>query len=115
MASTEERVGKFLRRLLQNKSALELAQSVVGEPKPLPPRIPGGSSVSPISLDKRWQLLNLPEARRELLDPYTVDQADKYQNNIENLIGTVKVPVGLAGPLRMRGMFASGDYYVPLA
>lgn len=85
MASTEERVGKFLRRLLQNKSALEIAQSLVGEPKPLPPRIPGASSTSPIAIEKRWQLLNLPEARHELLDPYTVEQADKYQNNIENL------------------------------
>ena len=28
MASTEERVGKFLRSLLQNKSALEIAQSL---------------------------------------------------------------------------------------
>ncbi|HEX8878602.1 MAG TPA: hydroxymethylglutaryl-CoA reductase, partial [Candidatus Acidoferrum sp.] len=27
----------------------------------------------------------------------------------------VKIPVGIAGPLRVRGMFASGDYYVPLA
>src|SRR5580693_6526659 len=115
MASTEERVGKFLRSLLQNKSALEIAQSLVGEPKAIPPRIPGGSSTSPIAMDKRWQLLNLPEARHELLDHRTAEQADTYQNNIENLIGTVKVPVGLAGPLRVRGMFASGDYYIPLA
>ena len=27
----------------------------------------------------------------------------------------MKVPVGLAGPLRVNGLFASGDYYVPLA
>ncbi|HZP81295.1 MAG TPA: hydroxymethylglutaryl-CoA reductase [Chthonomonadaceae bacterium] len=40
---------------------------------------------------------------------------ERYQSNIENFIGTVKVPVGLAGPLRVNGLVAQGDYYVPLA
>ncbi|MGR5541450.1 hydroxymethylglutaryl-CoA reductase, partial [Vibrio campbellii] len=30
-------------------------------------------------------------------------------------IGTVNVPVGVAGPLRVNGLFAEGDYLVPLA
>jgi hydroxymethylglutaryl-CoA reductase (NADPH) len=42
-------------------------------------------------------------------------QVERYNKNIENLIGTVKVPVGLAGPLRVNGLFAQGDYYIPLA
>jgi len=33
------------------------------------------------------------------------------QNLIENCVGAVKIPAGIAGPLRVRGMFASGDYY----
>src|SRR5438105_8257598 len=40
---------------------------------------------------------------------------EHYRHNIENFIGTVKVPIGLAGPLRVNGLFAQGDYYVPLA
>jgi hydroxymethylglutaryl-CoA reductase (NADPH) len=116
MASTEERIGKFLRRLIRDKSALAIAQSLVGDEKPLPPRVPGAGSVSPAALDRRWQLLHVPEAvRGELLDAHTAAEVERYQNNIENLIGAVRVPIGLAGPLRMRGMFASGDYYVPLA
>jgi hydroxymethylglutaryl-CoA reductase (NADPH) len=35
--------------------------------------------------------------------------------NIENFIGVAQVPVGLAGPLRINGEHASGDFYVPLA
>jgi hydroxymethylglutaryl-CoA reductase (NADPH) len=35
--------------------------------------------------------------------------------SIEIVIGTVKVPVGIAGPLRVAGSHARGDYYVPLA
>lgn len=35
--------------------------------------------------------------------------------NIENFIGVAQVPLGLAGPLRLHGEFASGDFLVPLA
>ena len=42
-------------------------------------------------------------------------EREAYARNIENFIGTVKVPVGLAGPLRVNGAHAHGDYYVPLA
>ncbi len=35
--------------------------------------------------------------------------------NIENPIGAVQVPVGVAGPLRIHGDYARGDYYIPLA
>ncbi len=35
--------------------------------------------------------------------------------NIENFIGVAQVPVGVAGPLRIHGEHAQGDFYVPLA
>jgi len=35
--------------------------------------------------------------------------------NIENFIGVAQVPIGLAGPLRVNGEHAAGDFYVPLA
>jgi hydroxymethylglutaryl-CoA reductase (NADPH) len=38
-----------------------------------------------------------------------------YRRNIENFVGTVKLPVGVAGPLRVNGLLAQGDYYIPLA
>ena len=34
---------------------------------------------------------------------------------VENFIGAAQVPIGLAGPLVMRGEHAQGDFYVPLA
>jgi hydroxymethylglutaryl-CoA reductase (NADPH) len=38
-----------------------------------------------------------------------------YEHNIENFVGVAKIPVGIAGPLRVRGLFAQGDFYIPLA
>jgi hydroxymethylglutaryl-CoA reductase (NADPH) len=35
--------------------------------------------------------------------------------NIENFFGVVQVPIGVAGPLRVDGEHAQGDFYVPLA
>jgi hydroxymethylglutaryl-CoA reductase (NADPH) len=35
--------------------------------------------------------------------------------NIENFIGVAQVPIGLAGPIRILGEHAKGDFYVPLA
>ena len=35
--------------------------------------------------------------------------------NIENFSGVAQVPIGVAGPLRINGEHARGDFYVPLA
>jgi hydroxymethylglutaryl-CoA reductase (NADPH) len=37
------------------------------------------------------------------------------RGNVENPIGAAQVPLGLAGPLRVRGEHADGTFYVPLA
>ena len=40
---------------------------------------------------------------------------DQLPGNIEHFTGVAQVPVGLAGPLRMIGEHAQGDFYVPMA
>ena len=45
---------------------------------------------------------------------FTVDPA-QVAGNIENFLGVAQVPIGLAGPLRINGEHATGDFYVPLA
>jgi hydroxymethylglutaryl-CoA reductase (NADPH) len=37
------------------------------------------------------------------------------RGNIENAVGAVQVPLGVAGPLLVRGEHAQGSFYVPLA
>lgn len=44
--------------------------------------------------------------------PYDPQLAER---NVENMIGTVPVPVGFVGPLRVKGDRAEGEFLVPLA
>ncbi|MDX8549403.1 hydroxymethylglutaryl-CoA reductase (NADPH) [Methanospirillum sp. J.3.6.1-F.2.7.3] len=37
------------------------------------------------------------------------------KKNCENMIGTIQVPVGVAGPIMIHGEYAEGSYYLPLA
>ncbi|HEV2688068.1 MAG TPA: hydroxymethylglutaryl-CoA reductase [Bryobacteraceae bacterium] len=48
------------------------------------------------------------------LAQYSFDPA-VLPGNIENFIGVAQVPTGLAGPIRIRGEHAQGDFYVPLS
>ena len=45
---------------------------------------------------------------------YSLDPAT-LPGNIANLAGAAQVPIGIAGPLRIDGEHAQGDFYVPLA
>lgn len=45
---------------------------------------------------------------------YSFDPA-VLPGNIENFMGAAQVPIGLAGPLRIVGEKAQGDFYIPMA
>jgi hydroxymethylglutaryl-CoA reductase (NADPH) len=40
---------------------------------------------------------------------------EDVRTNIENLVGAVHMPLGVAGPIRVNGAHARGSYYVPFA
>ncbi|PSP46311.1 hypothetical protein BRC60_10625, partial [Halobacteriales archaeon QH_1_68_42] len=41
--------------------------------------------------------------------------AEKARSNIENMVGGVQLPVGVAGPVTVHGEAADGDYHLPIA
>ena len=53
-------------------------------------------------------------ASLEHLGQYSFDPAI-LPGNIENFTGIVQMPVGFAGPLRVNGEHAQGDFFVPMA
>ncbi|HEX2718001.1 MAG TPA: hydroxymethylglutaryl-CoA reductase [Gemmatimonadaceae bacterium] len=105
-----------LRELLRTHTGEELLRKLAPKTHPAPPKVLSGSDVSQAIVDARWRALPSPDgARAVLLDAATAEQASLYARNIENFVGTVKLPVGIAGPIRVNGTHAQGDYYVPLA
>ncbi len=46
---------------------------------------------------------------------YSFDIESVSSRNTENIIGAIHIPLGVAGPLKVVGEFAKGDYYIPLA
>ena len=45
---------------------------------------------------------------------YSIDPSI-LPGNVENFIGVLQMPIGLAGPLKINGEDAQGEFYVPLA
>ena len=80
------------------------------------PKLPAGSAkVSRERALELWQEINGDPALREILLEGASDELSLYQGNIENFIGLLRMPLGLAGPLRVNGLSAAGDYWIPLA
>lgn len=53
-------------------------------------------------------------ARLAHVGAYSIPSRD-LRGNIENALGAVQVPLGVAGPLLVRGEHAQGTFYVPMA
>ena len=119
MAIDLRSVRNYFGRLLADRSQEEIEQALTPSREDISLHVPRSDSTSQISpevVDQRWELLDVEAHSKEyLLDAMTREQMGAYSKNIENFIGTVKLPIGLAGPLRVKGLYAQGDYYVPLA
>ena len=77
-------------------------------------------------LEKELPPLDAIRARREFIAQetgaslenigiFSIDIERVVKRNCENMIGTVQVPLGVAGPLLISGEYAQGSYYLPLA
>ena len=105
-----------LEELLRSHTTEELLKKLAPKSADPAARLPRAMGTSAEEIAARWELLPHREsAEGVLLDAVSGATAPLYSRNIENLIGTVRLPVGVAGPLRVNGTYAQGDYYVPLA
>jgi len=116
MTASDRHASDYFSTLLAKYSLDDMAKRLQPRCDAQPPHVPGGAVISPEVVAQRWELLeHATAARAELLDVHSAATMERYRHHIENFIGTVKLPIGIAGPLRVNGLFAQGDYYVPLA
>lgn len=114
-------INEYMARLGQRMNADEAEARLRPDPdRPRSPKIKSASRVSEATVENAWRiLLDATDAtegdRARIADPQALADASAYAANIENFIGTVKMPVGVLGPLRVNGLHAKGDFYVPLA
>lgn len=106
---------QHIARILGSESPEHAAERLLPDLESLP-RVPAGSAkVTPERACKLWDEIGGDPALREILLDRVADELSRYQGNIENAIGLLRMPIGLAGPLRVNGLAAKGDYPIPLA
>ncbi len=64
---------------------------------------------------RRQALEELTQAPLHHIAQHSLDVRRASHRNCENFIGVAQIPMGVAGPLRLRGNLVDGDVYVPLA
>ncbi len=67
------------------------------------------------TLIRRKYIEKLTNVKFNHIDKYTIDEEQAVDKNIENMIGAIQIPLGFAGPLKINGEYAKGEYYVPLS
>jgi hydroxymethylglutaryl-CoA reductase (NADPH) len=78
--------------------------------------MPAGNEFTAAGLEKRRAFLRAQGLPFEsLMAGDGVLSPEALAGHTENFIGSVQVPVGIIGPLRINGLFAHGDFYIPLA
>ncbi|MFT5294208.1 MAG: hydroxymethylglutaryl-CoA reductase (NADPH) [Colwellia sp.] len=103
--------------LLRDRTAQDLLDELSPDRKSSYTRFPNGSDCTVSAIENRWQ--HLTNVNNESIEHasslYSGEDLSVYASNIENCIGTIKVPVGIAGPIRVRGTYAKGDFLLPMA
>ncbi|HVQ35293.1 MAG TPA: hydroxymethylglutaryl-CoA reductase (NADPH) [Candidatus Bathyarchaeia archaeon] len=64
---------------------------------------------------RRAAIERLTGARLDAIGSYSFDASTASRKNCENLIGVAQIPMGIVGPLTVRGEHVDGDVYIPLA
>ncbi len=89
-------------------------RNIINEPLDLVPRMKSQGYADKYLRGRREWLERKTGCRLTHVGAYSIT-GDEMRGNIENPIGAVQVPLGLAGPLRVNGNYADGLFYVPLA
>jgi len=103
-------LGKLFIKPFENKDFLE---TVNIEIERVPHDIRLNYDKNFVTQRRKW-LTKKTGAELSHLSYYSAKSED-FKGTVENFIGVAQVPVGIAGPLMIKGSFANGTYYVPFA
>lgn len=78
------------------------------------PRSPENDYSEDIVLERRAFVENICDTKLDHVSRSSFDMG-LLKGNIENPIGVAQVPLGIAGPLKINGEHASGEFFVPMA
>ncbi|GBF36238.1 MAG TPA: hydroxymethylglutaryl-CoA reductase (NADPH) [Methanothermococcus okinawensis] len=82
--------------------------------------------IKPYQLEEMMDPRDAVEVRRKYIEEvtgvklkhvgrYSIDEKEAIKKNIENMIGAIQIPLGFAGPLKINGKYAKGEFYIPLS
>jgi hydroxymethylglutaryl-CoA reductase (NADPH) len=116
---SKEQAAEIVRRQGPGATPEELAarlEPTSAAAHPIPPEPPAAKDGTAAGRDQRLAFLRergveLPHlaGAKPQVDP------EELRGNIEQFIGMTQIPTGVIGPLRVNGLHAHGDFYVPLA
>ncbi len=119
MPITHDQARQIAARLARGRDPELLPELLAPTPeseRPIPPTVPGARDWSEEGVAKRVALLEgMGREATHLTGRGERPDPESLKGNIENYVGMAQVPVGLIGPVRINGLHAQGDYYVPLA
>jgi hydroxymethylglutaryl-CoA reductase (NADPH) len=120
MASTSKGTLRTIDRLLRSGDVETLAHmldSVLPEEKSLPPEVPEPRKWTEEAWRERLEFLKGQTGAEIpfLAGEEVFKNAEDLRGNIENYIGMTQVPTGVIGPLRINGIEAHGDFFVPMS
>lgn len=64
---------------------------------------------------RRLAIQDYAKLEFEHIQNFSLDVETVTKKNIENMIGAVQIPLGVAGLLKVNGEYADAEYYIPLA
>jgi len=64
---------------------------------------------------RREALGRITDTELDNVGRFSIDETEAAKRNIENMIGAIQIPLGIAGPVTINGEYACGNYYLPLA
>lgn len=118
MAQSSGHSRLILERLIgeSTKTLEEISRPRLPAESPLPPRLKACSDLTAEAIENRKHLLQSQGiALDEISGTGKGIDPEQLAGNIENFVGWAQMPLGVVGPLRINGIRAAGDFYVPMA